>query len=385
MPCNLLEMKIHHYSFGSPMPGRKFNSGNYRYGMNGQEKTDEIDGNGNHYTSDYWEYESRTGIRWNIDPVVKPFESPYAAFNGNPIKIADPSGADGVGDQNGNVTATVYVKFDSDAGMSPAQQAAYIANLQNNIVGTWNSYTLPNGQAVNANNVQVLAAPDGLTSEGLSANQNLITVGNGASADPKMVANQTSYVSGSKNNEGYFFASRNGSEGAHEFGHMLGLSDRYAEGSNYEPNHNKADHGLSGRFTVPLILSRKQDPTNYNPYDNLMSGVGTGLSDRQLNLVFDGKFNKEATFPAPALIQKTGAQLQYSAIGVRRSIMGLKVTPYNGMIPNFRYNTQTISWAYKRILGGFQTYGASAEEPINNCRNKSTRSNNRSIVGSSCR
>jgi hypothetical protein len=360
-------------------------SDGYRYGMNGQEKVDEIVGSGSHYTSDYWEYDSRTGIRWNPDPVVKPFESPYAAFNGNPIKIADPSGADGVGDQNGNVTATIYVKFDTDAGMNASQQAAYITNLQNNIVGTWNSYTLPNGQAVNANNVQVLAAPDGLAADGLSANQNLITVGNGASADPAMVANQTSYVSGAKNNQGYFFASRNGSEGAHEFGHMLGLSDRYAEGSFYQPNHNRADHGLSGRFTVPLVLNGRQDPTNYNPYNNLMSGSGTGLSDRQLNLVFDGKFNKEATFPAPALIQQTGRGLSYTAIGVRRNIMGLKVTPYNGMAPNFRYNNQTISWAYRKILGGFQTFGNSSEEPVNNCKNPGVRSNNRNIIGSTCR
>ena len=43
----------------------------------------------------YWEYDSRIGRRWNIDPVIKPWESPYATFNNNPISQIDPDGLDG--------------------------------------------------------------------------------------------------------------------------------------------------------------------------------------------------------------------------------------------------------------------------------------------------
>jgi hypothetical protein len=35
------------YSFGSVMEGRVFSSGTYRFGFNGQEKDDEIYGEGN--------------------------------------------------------------------------------------------------------------------------------------------------------------------------------------------------------------------------------------------------------------------------------------------------------------------------------------------------
>jgi hypothetical protein len=82
-----------YYAFGAPMPGRNFNAGDYRYGLNGMEKVDEV--TIGHYTAEYWEYDSRIGRRWNTDPIVKPFESPYATFRNNPIYFADPSGLDG--------------------------------------------------------------------------------------------------------------------------------------------------------------------------------------------------------------------------------------------------------------------------------------------------
>ena len=55
----------------------------YSYGFNGQEKDDEIAGEGNSYTAEFWQYDSRLGRRWNIDPVVKYHESPYACFANN--------------------------------------------------------------------------------------------------------------------------------------------------------------------------------------------------------------------------------------------------------------------------------------------------------------
>lgn len=83
-----------------PMPGRQFNQGDYRYGHNGQEKDDEIFQGA--YTAEYWEYDSRTLRRWNIDPVTYPWQSPYACFNNNPIYFADPSGLEGEGEGDGD-------------------------------------------------------------------------------------------------------------------------------------------------------------------------------------------------------------------------------------------------------------------------------------------
>jgi len=73
------------------MPGRSFSAASqYRYGFNGQEKSEEI-GHGL-TTATYWEYDSRIGRRWNVDPVLKEYESPYLCFSGNPIWLSDVNG-----------------------------------------------------------------------------------------------------------------------------------------------------------------------------------------------------------------------------------------------------------------------------------------------------
>lgn len=81
--------------FGVALDGRTMQQGDgYRYGFGGMEKDDEVKGSGNSYTAEFWQYDSRIGKRWNIDPVVKFHESPYAAFANNPIWFKDPNGAD---------------------------------------------------------------------------------------------------------------------------------------------------------------------------------------------------------------------------------------------------------------------------------------------------
>lgn len=75
------------------MPGRSYSSTAYKYGFNGQEKDNEIYGTGNLNTAEFWQYDTRLGRRWNIDPVDFVSESPYACFHNNPIFFSDVSGA----------------------------------------------------------------------------------------------------------------------------------------------------------------------------------------------------------------------------------------------------------------------------------------------------
>ena len=72
------------------MPGRRYNSGSYRYGYNTQEKVLEL-GEG-HYTAEFWEYDSRIGTRWNVDPKRFPGVSPYVVNLDNPIVLKDKGG-----------------------------------------------------------------------------------------------------------------------------------------------------------------------------------------------------------------------------------------------------------------------------------------------------
>jgi RHS repeat-associated protein len=68
-----------------------------RYGFNGMEKDDEVKGSGNSYTTEFRQYDARLGRWLSIDPLTLnyPSQSPYAAFNNNPIYYSDPTGLEG--------------------------------------------------------------------------------------------------------------------------------------------------------------------------------------------------------------------------------------------------------------------------------------------------
>jgi hypothetical protein len=84
-----------YYAFGMEMPGRKFNPEKYNFGFNGMMKDNEITGNGNIYSAIFWEYDTRLGRRWNTDPILYSWQSPYSTFNNNPIYFEDPDGLQG--------------------------------------------------------------------------------------------------------------------------------------------------------------------------------------------------------------------------------------------------------------------------------------------------
>ena len=79
-----------YYPFGMAIDSRSYTSSLYRYGFNTQERENEI--NGNTYSAEFWEYDARSGRRWNIDPITYSFQSSYATLNNNPIIFEDKNG-----------------------------------------------------------------------------------------------------------------------------------------------------------------------------------------------------------------------------------------------------------------------------------------------------
>ena len=87
----------------------------YRFGFNGQMKDNEIAGTGNHNTAEFWEYDTRLGRRWNLDPVTKEWESSYITFYDNTIFSSDEKGNDAI---NINRKNTSYSNSDGSLGGS---------------------------------------------------------------------------------------------------------------------------------------------------------------------------------------------------------------------------------------------------------------------------
>lgn len=86
-------MLLHHSHISKP----RIRS--YIFGFNGQLKDNEVYGEGNSYTAEFWQYDPRIGRRWNLDPMTAnyPGQSPYAAFNNCPLYFKDPAGLEGQG------------------------------------------------------------------------------------------------------------------------------------------------------------------------------------------------------------------------------------------------------------------------------------------------
>jgi hypothetical protein len=60
--------------------------------MNTQEKEPEL---GEGVTSaEFWMYDGELGRRWNVDPVLKVYESPFSCFGNNPLTVVDILGSD---------------------------------------------------------------------------------------------------------------------------------------------------------------------------------------------------------------------------------------------------------------------------------------------------
>jgi len=85
------------------LPNRHESSNEYRYGFNGMETDKEVSGTGNSYTTQFRQYDPRLG-RWkSLDPLANNFpdQSPFTAFNNNPIYFIDPLGLEGTNTEGG--------------------------------------------------------------------------------------------------------------------------------------------------------------------------------------------------------------------------------------------------------------------------------------------
>jgi hypothetical protein len=80
---------MYYHPFGMMMPGREYQAQPSRFGFNGMETSNDIKGFGNSYTAEFWEYDTRLGRRWNIDPKPAIGVSEYSAFLNNPILYSD--------------------------------------------------------------------------------------------------------------------------------------------------------------------------------------------------------------------------------------------------------------------------------------------------------
>jgi hypothetical protein len=122
------------YPFGSVLSS--FTKGAYRYGMNTQEKDNEIYGEGNSYSAEYWQYDARLARRWNVDPRDVPSFSPYSCFANNPLWFSDVAGDSAVDSKL--ISAPDGTSRLIGSTVTQTEDKQYLITPQNN-VQKWNN------------------------------------------------------------------------------------------------------------------------------------------------------------------------------------------------------------------------------------------------------
>ncbi len=96
-----------------------------RYLFNGMEADNEVSGTGNSYTTEFRQYDPRLGHWKSLDPLIAqfPWQSPYCAFDNNPIFYTDPLGlaAEGGNDKKNPNKVTSETNTGKGTESSPHQ------------------------------------------------------------------------------------------------------------------------------------------------------------------------------------------------------------------------------------------------------------------------
>ncbi|MBL1180482.1 MAG: hypothetical protein HND27_05185 [Bacteroidetes bacterium] len=157
-------------TFGSTQPNpNNLNANQYRYGFGGMEQ-DKQTGS---YTTYFRQYDPRIA-RWkSTDPVTQPWQSPYTAFDNNPIFYTDPSGAIAIPNKRRGIGAGGSIGGIGGALAGSAQTLLSLAirsGMQASMVGTYmQSAMLPTSSATNSGR-ELGVGNESISSNNLAAN-----------------------------------------------------------------------------------------------------------------------------------------------------------------------------------------------------------------------
>lgn len=244
----------------------------YAFGFNGQEKVDEVKGSGNHNTALFWEYDTRLGRRWNLDPVKKPWQSDYACFSNSPIWKIDPNGDDDF--------------FNADGSFSHRTKEGtriFIQTASGNVLYS----QLPMN---NMHNRQILANVTGYYANQLGIKISQVGIAN----HPKNTAKGDGTIAYASGNDIYVNAK----------GGVNPLLDDYNNLSSalrHEKDHTDKRHGFNESSNIAhaeVYLTQIKDPTFSKTTSDFKKGIAGAVSKYLKDAAYDEMQSGNADFTA---------------------------------------------------------------------------------------
>jgi len=313
-----------YYPFGMTMPGRKYQTAatsKYRYGFNGQEKLDEIKGDGNTYDYGSRILDPRLGRWFSIDPLQKKYPnwSPYSSAMNSPLKLMDVDGKDvGVAIVGNTITFSSTVFVTGPGASDVAQKANNSFNSLSKAALSNRTYTSTEGKcyevqfqvhyvSVDPSNPkdpnyaayqQILNAKVGTNGNNIVSSEekgskNLILSdgartrsnaghGSNSSYNTKQVSmgkspygveqvKNVEAVTNATGNMAYVYNQASGVTAVHETFHLFGLGDRYIEAMTLY--YTEKINGKTTTETIPNAQWHQQGFSNDLMNNNSMTNV----------------------------------------------------------------------------------------------------------------
>jgi len=281
-----------YYPFGMAMPGRTYSAaGAYRYGFNGKENDNEVKGEGNQQDYGMRIYDPRLGKFLSVDPLRKkyPFYSPYQFAGNTPIWASDLDGAE-PDPKSGNIKSN----FNFTNTNSELISNEKFNEIKSKILSRLNTTYSNSGLKYNGNNVS------GTFSDVSGSEKSITTAETRSASDWTFQVNilPGTGVADANLATGVMNIYENDPDAAsHEYGHLLGLSDRYAfyartkQGSFAQDGTYRGSRVIipGSSVTIPTSIDPRIDGEYFgNESENLMfNGSQNGLTSYQLAKVFN--------------------------------------------------------------------------------------------------
>ncbi|MEZ5013055.1 MAG: RHS repeat-associated core domain-containing protein [Chitinophagales bacterium] len=293
-----------YYPFGMVMPGRTWEAaGGYRYGFNGKEKDDEIEGNGNALDFGARVYDSRIGRWFSVDPLCSkyPSSSPFSYALNNPVLFTDGGGRDAEITIQGNkitVTSTTFLTgYGAEISMKQFNEAF---NEWSEAGKNKSTFKDASGKEYEIEIIMVFKVANDedverIKSAGAGANgENLMEFkGNVRShadiIDRHIIENGSYVIKGGRR-----YASMNdyadGWEAIHEGLHFIGLIDRYSDVTYEKYSEDGTFLGVTDKESTPHVGyetnamgTLNQNLENMNLNDTQWSNLGTAILESSKN------------------------------------------------------------------------------------------------------
>jgi RHS repeat-associated protein len=239
-----------YYPFGMQMAGRNDPGDGYRYGFNGMEVDVEVSGDGNSYTTKFRQYDSRLG-RWkSLDPEMAkyPGQSPYVAFNNNPILYIDPFGDD---PPKYGTIVNKYTPIESSLSTDESTPAAapvfYYRTIQYTDVSENLRDHYERVNSLNGGKGEIVAAGEKRSDENLYDNTH--TVRNYFGPEPIQTTSGGLSANGTVKNSG---------ESSQSY------IDRVAQRVNFEVNAIRVNNGISSEDVITIEVGWTQQELDAN-------------------------------------------------------------------------------------------------------------------------